>query len=330
VVLVLAGVPAVAAQASGTQAHLQAVAVVSDRVAWVSGRQGTYARTTDGGVTWTAAVVPGAESLEFRDVQATDERRAVLLSSGPGDRSRVYRTTDGGQSWSLALTNPDPEGFWDCFAFWDAERGLLWGDAVSGRHPAFVTADGGARWERLADDVLPPALPGEAGFAASGTCVTVFGASAAWIGTGQALSPRVLRTSDAGRSWSAAPAPLAAGPMAGITSLAFRDPERGIAGGGRISSPDTAGTIAVTSDGGRHWTSGGTVPFEGAVYVVAWLPGRPDSVVAAGPKGLALSADAGKTWGLVDAGDWWSIGFASSGVGWAVGPAGRIARLELR
>lgn len=306
------------------------MAAVSDRVAWVSGRQGTYTRTTDGGTTWTAAAVPGAESLEFRDVHAADEQRAVLLSAGPGDISRVYRTSDGGRSWSLSLTNPDAKGFWDCFAFWDADRGLLWGDAVSGRHPVFVTADGGGRWDRLEGDAVPAALPEEAGFAASGTCVATLGASDAWIGTGHAATPRVLRTSDGGRSWSASPAPLPAGPMAGITSLAFRDRERGIAGGGRISSPDTPGSIALSSDGGRSWSPGGAVPFAGPVYVVAWVPGRPDSAVAAGPKGLALSADAGKTWTLLDAGDWWSVGFAPSGAGWAVGPGGRIARLELR
>jgi photosystem II stability/assembly factor-like uncharacterized protein len=326
----LAGTAPVAAQASGTHAHLQAVSVVSDTVVWVSGREGTYARTTDGGTTWMAAVVPGAEALEFRDVQAADERRALLLSAGPGDRSRVYRTTDGGRSWSLAFTNPDPEGFWDCFAFWSAERGLLWGDSVAGHHPIFLTADGGVHWERAAETVVPSALAGEAGFAASGTCVTVLGAEAAWIGTGQASTPRVLRTADAGRTWSVASAPLPAGPMAGITSVAFRDPQHGMLGGGRISSPEAPGSVAVSSDGGLTWSEAGAPPFAGAVYAVAWLPGRPDAAVVAGPKGLALSRDAGKSWSLVDAGDWWSLGFAASGAGWAVGPAGRIARLELR
>jgi photosystem II stability/assembly factor-like uncharacterized protein len=39
---------------------LRGVWVVSDKIAWASGAHGTYLRTIDGGVTWTAATVPGA------------------------------------------------------------------------------------------------------------------------------------------------------------------------------------------------------------------------------------------------------------------------------
>ena len=47
--------------------------------------QGTYVRTGDGGVTWKWGTVPGAMlDLDFRDVQAADERRAFLLSIGAG------------------------------------------------------------------------------------------------------------------------------------------------------------------------------------------------------------------------------------------------------
>ena len=59
-------------QTSGTTALLQAVSPVDARVVWVSGHDGTYARTLDGGETWSAAVMAGEEVLQFRDVEAID------------------------------------------------------------------------------------------------------------------------------------------------------------------------------------------------------------------------------------------------------------------
>ena len=64
-------------------------------------------RTEDGGYLWqTCAIPPGAEKLDFRGVQAFDENTAIVMSSGPGDQSRLYKTTDGCQTWKLLFTNP--------------------------------------------------------------------------------------------------------------------------------------------------------------------------------------------------------------------------------
>ncbi|MGH9799779.1 MAG: WD40/YVTN/BNR-like repeat-containing protein, partial [Blastocatellia bacterium] len=63
-------------QSSGTAARFRGISAVSDQIAWASGANGTYARTIDGGKTWQAAVVPGAEKLDFRDVEAFDANTA--------------------------------------------------------------------------------------------------------------------------------------------------------------------------------------------------------------------------------------------------------------
>ena len=117
-------------QTSGTNALLIAVSPVNDRVVWVSGSQGTYVRTTDGGTTWKAGRVPGADSLQFRDVHAFDANNAYLLSIGNGNQSRIYKTSDAGANWTLQFTNPDSAGFYDCMDFWDAKRGIVIGDAL--------------------------------------------------------------------------------------------------------------------------------------------------------------------------------------------------------
>ncbi|PYT10261.1 MAG: hypothetical protein DMF60_00685 [Acidobacteria bacterium] len=70
-----------APQHSATTARFRGVSAASGVVAWASGSGGTYARTTDGGATWRAAVVPGASQLDFRDVQAIDANTAYLLNT---------------------------------------------------------------------------------------------------------------------------------------------------------------------------------------------------------------------------------------------------------
>src|SRR5436190_4521953 len=112
-------------QTSNTTASLRGLVAVDDRVAWASGTGGAYLLTTDGGAHWTAAKVPGAETLDFRDVHALDDKTAWLMSIGPGDKSRIYRTGDGGKNWTLQFTNPDAEGFFDAIAFWDASPGIV-------------------------------------------------------------------------------------------------------------------------------------------------------------------------------------------------------------
>ena len=162
-------------QTVDTKADFRGLCVVSPNVAWVSGTKGTYARTTDGGKTWSVGTVPGAEKLDFRDVKAFGETTAYLLSAGPGDASRIYKTVDGGKSWAMQFKSADPAAFFDAIAFWDEKNGIALGDPVKGRFQLIVTADGGANWKPLAAKTLPPALSGEGAFAASGTCLVTHG-----------------------------------------------------------------------------------------------------------------------------------------------------------
>jgi photosystem II stability/assembly factor-like uncharacterized protein len=97
-------------QNSNTTADLRGVSAVSAGVVWASGTRGTYLRTLDGGATWTAATVPGAEALDFRDVEAFSPDEAYLLAAGPGEQSRIYKTTDGGKNLGVAVHEPRAQG----------------------------------------------------------------------------------------------------------------------------------------------------------------------------------------------------------------------------
>ena len=97
-----------------------------------SGAGDTFVRTTDGGATWTTGAVPGADSLQFRDVHAVSSDTACLLSVGRGEQSRICKTTDGGNRRTRPFTSPEPEAFFDCLDSWDAEHGIAFSDALDG------------------------------------------------------------------------------------------------------------------------------------------------------------------------------------------------------
>jgi photosystem II stability/assembly factor-like uncharacterized protein len=299
---------------------------VSPKVIWASGANGTYLHTSDGGATWQVAVVPGAEQLDFRGIHAVDARTVYLLSSGPGDKSRIYKTTDAGSRWTLQFTNPDPKGFFDALAFWDARRGIALGDPVGGRFVVLTTEDSGERWQR---QQTPPARAAEGAFAASNTCLIVGGKREAWFGTGGPGAARVFHSHDSGRTWTVASTPIRNDTAsAGIFSLAFSDGRHGIAVGGDYNKPaGNLHNIAVTADGGRTWTEPAGVRPAGFRSAVAFLPDRRIWIVV-GTSGSDFSRDNGKNWTSFDTGAYNAVSFEPNGAGWAVGPSGRLAEFK--
>jgi photosystem II stability/assembly factor-like uncharacterized protein len=330
-----ADAPGWESQSSGAKVRLRGVSAVSPTVAWASGERGTYARTTDGGRTWQTGQVPGAAELDFRDVDAFDAHTAYLLSIGEGERSRIYKTTDGGASWRLQFKSARPTAFFDAMAFWDRDHGIAMSDPVDGRFLIITTADGGATWRETPREGMPPALAGEGGFAASGTCIAVEGQRNVWFGTGGTPGARVFRSTDGGRSWKVAATPIIHGKSAGVFSVAFRDARRGvIVGGDYTKEGESENNAAVTRDGGRTWTPvGGDARPHGYRSCVAYVPGARSArtttplLVAVGPSGSDYSTDDGMSWKSFSAEGFHTAGFTRAGdAGWAAGEQGRVAK----
>lgn len=340
VVFLLAGLQSAWAQwemqESHTTAGLRGIHAVNNMIAWASGTEGTILRTEDGGATWQkCAVPPEGEKLDFRGVWAWDANTAMALSSGPGDQSRVYKTTDGCKHWSEESKNSEKEGFWDAIAFQaqdygflgDPRTGVVIGDPVNGRFYTEVMTSGHG-W--FLDTDTCAAHPNEAAFAASNSSVVVFGNRRYILGTGGKGGPRILishllASPDPGRGCVEATVPLASGSdSTGVFSLSFRDLKHGMAVGGDYKKPaDPSGSAAWTSDGGRHWTATSKPP-HGYRSAVAWEP-QAKAWIAAGTNGSDVSYDDGKTWQPLDNGNWNALS-----IPFAVGPGGRIGRLQAR
>jgi photosystem II stability/assembly factor-like uncharacterized protein len=348
--------PKLTPQQSGTTQLLIAVSPVDSRVVWAGGTGGTYVVTTDGGEHWKAAVVPGAENDQFRDVYGVSEKIAYLMSIGNNTTDfKVYKTTDGGAHWTIQFTNQDPLAFYDCFAFWSPDRGITHSDSGNGVFPDIRTTNG-KTWESIAGN-MPPALPGEASFAASGTCIAAEGKTNAWITTGGSTIARILATKDGGNTWNAYDTPLLSSPSAGGVSVAFRDSRHGIVGGGDLSSNTSADT-AISDDGGQTWTLTPAPPLQGAIFCLAYVRGTrnneeegwgfehrddqgwgnefEDTVVITTETEpnftsgeAAFTPDEGFTWvPIPDASGYWAVAFANPHAGWFVGNNGQILKIS--
>jgi photosystem II stability/assembly factor-like uncharacterized protein len=327
-------------QRSGTTAELRALLAVSERVVWAAGRGGVFVRTLDGGSSWRSDTVPGAGGLFFIGVAATGADTAWLAGTSFADSipdARLYRTDDGGRNWRLQWRSTRAGIFLDGVRCWDARRAAAFGDALDGRMLVLSTSDAGATWTRVDSASIPAALPGEAGFAASGTALAASRAGGrgrpgerllAWIGTGGGGRARVYRTQDGGRSWSVASTPMPAGTTAGIFGVAFRDERHGIAVGGDYSRPRAPGAVALrTGDGGGTWTPAGPAAPAGVRYGVAYVPGTgTPTLMAVGPSGSGYSTNDGGSWTVADTVAYNTVSFATASAGWAAGPDGRIAR----
>src|SRR5258706_11245168 len=93
---------------SGIDSNLRGVSVSETRdakggpvpVVWASGSNGVILRSTDEGKTWKRLRVTGGDALDFRGIVAFSASAAYVMSSGEGEKSRIYKTTDGGETWA--------------------------------------------------------------------------------------------------------------------------------------------------------------------------------------------------------------------------------------
>ena len=201
-------------------------------------------------------------------------------------------------------------------------------------------------WESIATD-MPPALPGEASFAASGTCVATQGGRNAWIATGGSSVARILATRDGGDTWNAYDTPLVSSPSAGAITVAFRDPWNGMVAGGDLASNGSADT-ATSKDGGQTWTLTNKPPVPGAIFCLSFVHGVGhhdfeegdhdyDHVVVITAEtapnfdsgSAAWTPDEGNTWfALPQVSGFWAVAFASPKARWFVGNGGQILKIS--
>lgn len=249
------------------------------------------------------------------------------MSIGEGNASRVYRTSDGGKSWKLSFVNQEPTAFYDCMAFEDEKHGLAMSDPVNGKFRLIETVDRGESWAIVDPAGMPAALEGEAGFAASGTCLEA--AAGRWYLASGGVDPGRIYHSENGREWEVSSSSITGGAAAGVFSVRFRDEDCGIAVGGDYQNPTgNANVSSWSDDGGVTWQPSHSFP-AGYRSGASWVPGRAKTAIAVGTSGSDITVDSGKNWRNFDNGTFDAVQCVGKRNCWASGSKGRVAKLYL-
>ncbi|HVW15734.1 MAG TPA: YCF48-related protein [Mucilaginibacter sp.] len=274
----------------GKPTSFRGLSVVDDHVAWVSGSKGTIAITKDGGKNWDWKQVKGYEKSDFRDIEAFSDKDAVIMSSGTP--ALILKTTDGGQTWQEKYKNTDTAYFFDAMDFNSPKHGLVLGDPIAGKFVLMETTDGAETWHPF--KYPPTALPGEAAFAASGTCLRIALDTSIGIVTGGIHSRLIAHDSPKDTSWLYMNSPLVQGkPSQGIFSFAVSD-TTAIVVGGDYANDRKADSVAYNSII-ETFPSKGPAGFQSSVEFISG-----STFLSTGTPGSNITTDNGIIWRKID------------------------------
>jgi photosystem II stability/assembly factor-like uncharacterized protein len=276
---------------SNKQVSFRGLSVVDNNTAWVSGSKGTIGITNDGGKSWNWVQVKNYEKADFRDIEAFSDKEAIIMSSG--SPSLILKTLDGGLNWSLKYQKDDKSYFLDAMDFADNKNGYILGDPINSKFFLLATHDAGNTWTEVADS--PGALPNEAAFAASGTCIRVN--NNITIVTGGSTS-RMLYADTKKMLWANKQLPLTnATPSRGAFSFATNKNSIIIVGGNY--SKDTQRDSVAYLLSGRGFK--GSFPNSGPAGYQSCVEHLKGNVfVSTGTSGSNITLDKGKTWHKFD------------------------------
>ena len=271
---------------SGTKASIRGLSVVSDKVVWISGSEGTVGRSTDGGVTWKIIKVKGFEKADFRDIEAFDNKTAVIMAIA--EPAYILRTTDGGDTWQTVYENKTNGMFLDAMEFWNEQSGIVIGDPVDNKVFIARTFDGGKKWQELPPQNYPVADSGEAFFASSGTNVRKLSKQEALFISGGTRSRLFIRDTKTDL-------PIVQGKTStGANSIAVKNNHTFIIVGGDFNAKeDTTKNCCITTDGGKTFTTP-TTPPHGYRSCVEYIDKT--TWISCGLTGVDISNDEGSNW----------------------------------
>lgn len=259
---------------------------------------GSAARTTDGGQTWTSS-----------DSAGFGWRRAQFLADGSvgwviSDAGTILRSTDKGRSWQSppATTPAALYGVTD-FHFLDALRGWAvapFSDSSGGA--IFTTADGGLVWQAVSGTQL------------SNGFVSIRFADAMH---GVAVGPSgvAIVSSDGGATW----APRPTGVASGLRRVTFIDATTAVAVGEN-------GAIVRSTDRGQSWSAVPGTPAVQTLNDVRFLNAGVGHAVGDGGAQL-VTRDGGLTWSVDATPTQMSLRaafFIDEQTGWIAGNEGSI------
>ena len=311
---------------SGTHTSLRGLSAVSDQVVWVSGSSGQVGKSVDGGQTWTWITVPGYEKRDFRDIEAFDDKKAVIMAIA--EPAVILKTTDGGIIWKKVYENTTPGMFLDAMEFWNVNSGIVVGDPINGRFFIARSFDGGDNWQDIPFKELPIADSAEGCFATSGTNVRNLDRDEACFVSGGPLRSRLFIRD------KAIELPLARGKSStGANSIAVKDHNKLnggqhliVVGGDFAKDTVQENNCYLSNDGGKTWVRP-TTPPHGYRGCVEYIGGN--DILSCGTSGVDISHDDGMNWQLISDKSFHVCRIAKKGkTVYLAGAGGKVAKLN--
>lgn len=309
----------------GTKTSIRGLSVVSDKIIWSSGSNGTVGKSIDGGKTWQWFTVKNFEKNDFRDIEAFDAKTAIVIAIA--EPAYILKTTDGGKTWKTVFADSTKGMFLDAMDFWNVNSGIVIGDPINGKFFVARTFNGGDNWQTIPFDKLPAADPGEGCFASSGTNVRKLDRDEACFVSGGLRSRLFIRDRKIDL-------PVLQGKeTTGANSVAISDDKKLEGGqhiivvGGDFSNDTSAEkNCALTNDQGRTWIIPATPP-HGYRSCIEFI--TKNQLITCGTSGVDISNDGGLNWQLVSRESFHVCRKAKKGNAvFLAGSNGRIAKLD--
>jgi len=223
---------------------------------------------------------------ELRDMYVSADGTTLAAMQSSDSSHLVFF----GPDTLIVATPPGNPVFLDGMDILRSGVGFLMGDPVDGHFSLFSTEDHGKSWQSLPN--APISMPGEAGYAASGTNVQCI-SEEIFVFVSGGMKNRFFRSEDSGNTWEFSDLPYPAKEGSGPFSVCFEDEWNGVIVGGDYTQPEKSeGTSYYTTDGGTTWIASEvpTLGYRSCVTVIN------DIYYACGTTGVDFSTDRGKTW----------------------------------
>jgi len=313
---------------SGQKTSLRGLSVVSDKVIWVSGSYGTVGKSIDGGKNWNWMKVKGFEQRDFRDLEAFDEKTALIM--GIAEPAIILKTIDGGLTWKTVFSDSTKGMFLDAMSFTNQQNGIVIGDPIDGYHFMATTQNAGDTWVVANKSLSNRALEGEAFFASSGTNIQLAKDKKSALKYVFVTGGKHSRF-NLNQQYFELPI-LQGKESTGANSIVLNESNQtGMIVGGDFTNDTITNKnsfyFIVDKKGAVHFTAP-IVPPHGYRSCVTYI--NKNSLIACGTSGTDISLDGGKNWLLIDTSSFHVVQKAKKGNAvFFAGSKGRIGRLEV-
>jgi photosystem II stability/assembly factor-like uncharacterized protein len=251
-------------------------------------------KSTDGGENWENTCPEKFKNLDFRGISVLNKDQIIAMSSGDGSEGKalIIKTLDGGKTWTEILKKTEKGVFFDTIKFKNAKVGFILGDPIDQQPYILKTSDGGKTWFRIEN--LPDILVGEASFAASNSCLSIFEKNV-WFNT----QNRVFHSKNLGKTWEVIETPFETAQTRGIFGNFYLNKKEGFLVGGDYQN-DKIPTLQIskTVNQGQFFDNLQENNLKGLTECLAKIDSN--KYIAVGTHGTSVSINAGNQWNKID------------------------------